>query len=70
MIPYMNQHHQSGQLLPWSQCEALQQGVLPGVVQRMKMAGEGNLLTEIVLLVQVPGQVKHFSKNEGGYTIC
>jgi hypothetical protein len=36
----------------------------------MKMAGEGNLLTEIVLLVQVPGQVKHFSKNEGGYTIC
>jgi hypothetical protein len=25
----------------------------------MKVVGEGSLLTEIVLLVQVPGQVKH-----------
>ncbi|KAJ6363606.1 hypothetical protein OIU78_003727 [Salix suchowensis] len=44
------------QLLLWSQCEALQLGALPGVVQPMKVAGEGSLLTEIVLLVQVPGQ--------------
>jgi hypothetical protein len=55
----MNQHHQLGQLLLWSQCEALQLGARPGVVQPMKVVGEGSLLTEIVLLVQVPGQVKH-----------
>lgn len=60
MIPSMIQPPPLDLLLLWYQCEALQLvahlGVVDGVVQTMRVAGEVTLMIGIDLLLLVPGQ--------------